>query len=86
MQIVLVGMKDLPPIKTRYQLTPEEVLAIRTNPPYHLNTLESAAYVNLCARKFREEYYQGRIRAAKIGSRLIFRRVDLDKYIEEAVS
>ena len=67
------------------KLAPEEVYAIRTNPPVLLNTLEAAAYIGISPRKFREEFYQGQIRGAKIGTRLIFRRVDLDNYIEGAL-
>ena len=69
----------------RYKLSPEEELALRANPPGILKSLESACVTTLSPRKFNDEVRLGKIPSAKIGSRRIFRLVDLQKYISEAI-
>jgi len=54
---------------------------IRSNPPVNMSLKEAALYLAVSERKLWDESSKGKIRAARIGSRLIFPRAELDRYI-----
>jgi excisionase family DNA binding protein len=57
-------------------------LDIRTNPPKIMNVAEAAMYVGISERYLRSLIADRNIKAARIGKRLVFRLVDLDRWIE----
>ncbi len=61
--------------------SPVDVAAIRSNPPVNMNLREAALYLGISARKLWDEAAHRRLRAARIGARLIFPRAELDRYL-----
>ena len=54
---------------------------IRQLTPANLNLAEAAAYVGVSVRKLWDEKNKSRIRCARIGRRLIFQKVELDRWL-----
>jgi len=63
----------------KYRLAAEKAAIIRTNPPVHLSCMEGAAYLGISPRKLRELITARRVKCARIGSKIIFRREHLDE-------
>lgn len=63
------------------ELTKEAAAQIRRNPPTNLNLAEAAAYVGVSSRKLWNEVTEKRLRAARVGRRLIFQKAELDLYL-----
>lgn len=59
-----------------------DIAALRANPPLNMSLAEAAAYVGVSARKLWEEASRRRVRVARVGSRLIFKRADIDRWLE----
>ncbi len=55
---------------------------IRSNPPVNMSLQEAAYYVGVSAYKLRTETIAGGIRPARIGRRLIFKRTELDRWLD----
>ena len=56
---------------------------IRSNPPRNMNVPEGAAYLGISQRKLHELIKARCIRVSRVGSRIILRAVELDKYLEK---
>lgn len=64
----------------RNYVSPDEV---RANPPRQLRTDEAARYVGVSERTLRSLVAERKIPFVRIRRRIIFRLVDLDRWIEE---
>ena len=64
------------------ELTEIQKEEIRRNPPHNLSLEHAAIYVGICVRKLWDEANAGRVRAARIGRRLIFKRAELDRWLD----
>lgn len=54
---------------------------LRSNPPTNMNLREAALYLGISPRKLWSEAADRRLKVARIGSRLIFTRTELDRYV-----
>jgi predicted DNA-binding transcriptional regulator AlpA len=65
-------------------LTPDRAEEIRRNPPINLNLAEAAAYLTISPRHLWDLVSQSTtlLRAARLGRRRVFTRVNLDRYLE----
>jgi excisionase family DNA binding protein len=55
---------------------------IRTNPPKLLSVAEASLYIGISERYLRSLVADRHIPTARIGKRIVFRLVDLDRWIE----
>jgi excisionase family DNA binding protein len=55
---------------------------IRTNPPKLLSVAEASNYIGISERYLRSLIADRNIPTARIGKRIVFRLVDLDRWIE----
>ncbi len=60
-------------------MSPKEV---RTNPPTLLSIKEASYYIGISERKLREMVYSGKIKAIRLGGRIILRRSHIDEELE----
>ncbi len=56
--------------------------AVRSSPPTNMNLNEAAIYLCVSAKTIRRETYSRSLKVARVGRRLIYRRCDLDRYLE----
>jgi excisionase family DNA binding protein len=63
------------------KLTESEAARIRLNPPTNLNLEEASAYVGVSTKTIRDEVKHKRLRVARLGRRLIFQKIELDRYL-----
>jgi excisionase family DNA binding protein len=56
--------------------------AVRSSPPTNMNLSEAAIYLCVSAKTIRRETYRRSLKVARVGRRLIYRRCDLDRYLE----
>lgn len=63
---------------SRYRLAADKAAVLRVNPPVNMNVMEAAAYVGVSPRKLRDLIQSGRLKCARLGSKLILRREYLD--------
>lgn len=54
---------------------------VTPTPPAHFKPKDAAAYLTISPRKLWEETNRGRVKAARIGRRLIYPRTELDRYV-----
>ncbi len=66
----------------RYRLPGDRATAIRSDPPAVMNLMEASAYLTCSPRKLREFVATHRIRHARVGAKIIFRRGWLDAFID----
>lgn len=59
-----------------------DTAALRTNPPVHMSLAEAAIYIGVSARTLWEEVSKRRVKVARVRSRLIFKRSELDRYVD----
>ena len=57
--------------------------SVRSNPPRLMNVAEASQYIGISDRFLRELIASKKIRAARIGKRVVLRLVDLDAWIEK---
>lgn len=62
-------------------LSKEEADKLRLAPPSNMSLPEAAAYLRVAASTLWELKNRGRVRCARIGKRLIFQRVELDRFL-----
>ena len=55
---------------------------LRSSPPKYMSVSEGAVYLTVSDRFLRNQIAERRIRFAKVGGRIVLRRVDLDLFIE----
>jgi excisionase family DNA binding protein len=65
----------------KYRLPADKAAIIRTNPPANLTVMEAGAYLCVSPRKIRELVAERRLKCARIGSRLVFKRSWLDELL-----
>jgi excisionase family DNA binding protein len=61
--------------------TPETPPSIRSNPPLVLRRDEAAEYLQISVRTLDAQAANGSIRCARIGSRCLYPRAELDRFI-----
>ena len=66
---------------SRHRLPTEKAAIIRTSPPAVMTLLEAAAYLSCSPRYLRDLIKSGKVRSARIGLKIIFRREWLDAVI-----
>ena len=59
---------------------------LRANPPRYMSVREGALYLTVSDRFLRDQIANRRIRFAKVGGRIVLRRVDLDLFIENRLT
>ena len=59
---------------------------LRASPPRYMSVREGALYLTVSDRFLRDQIANRRIRFAKVGGRIVLRRVDLDLFIENRLS
>lgn len=69
------------PTPTKYRLSEVKATAIRTNPPLNLTLQEAACYVACSPRKLRDLIAAGRVKSARVGSKIVIRRHWLDAFL-----
>ena len=69
-------------IRTHTKLPDERAERIRRDPPRIMDLNETAAYLGQSPRKTREDAKLGRIPMVKLGGRIRFRLVDIDRALE----
>ena len=57
--------------------------SLRTNPPKLLNVTEASTYIGVSQRTLRSWISERNIKVARIGGRVVLRRVDVDRLIEK---
>ena len=55
---------------------------IRMHPPANMSVKEACKYLIISERKLRDLIARGDVRHARLGSRIILRKLDLDAYLE----
>ncbi len=55
----------------------------RLSPRNIMNTVEASDYLRISTRKMRDLQLRGEVKHTLVGSRIIFRRDDLDRYAEK---
>ncbi len=68
-------MKNLPPL---------EAEKVRLNPPANMNLQEAAAYVGVHVDTLWEAKNKRLVRCARVGRRIIFQRVELDRWLSNS--
>ena len=56
--------------------------SIRSRPPQNLKVAECAEYIGISERYLRNLIAERKIKAVRIGSRVVLRLVDVDRFIE----
>lgn len=69
------------PAGAKYRLSPEKAALIRTSPPVNMSVFEGAAYLGISPRKLRDLIQTRKVRAARIGSKIVLRREYLDELV-----
>jgi len=62
----------------KYRLAPEKAERIRTSPPVVMTVMEAAAYLACSPRKLRDLIQTRKLKAARVGSKVVLRREWLD--------
>jgi excisionase family DNA binding protein len=70
--------------KSKYRLKAEQAASVRINPPHVMTIFEGAAYLCVSPCKLRNLIWAGRIKHARIGSKIVMRRESLDDFIRVA--
>jgi hypothetical protein len=62
---------------------PERAEKLRENPPANMNFAEAACYIGMSPRAFRDHVKCRRFSSIKIGKRIIFQRLQLDRDLQK---
>lgn len=74
---------DRRPIQRMKEPKPKlDAVQLRSSPPNHMSLGEAATYLGISDRKLWSEMQERKVRAARIGTRIIFKRADLDRYVD----
>jgi excisionase family DNA binding protein len=65
-----------------HTLTPAQTHDIQRNPPALLSALEAAAFLRISERTLRELVRLQRLKALRIGKRIVIRIADLNAFLE----
>lgn len=69
---------------TRYRLALDKADAIRRAPPVVMTLLEAAAYVACSPRQLRYLIHGRRVKCARVGNRVVFKRAWLDEFLDSS--
>jgi len=70
------------PTEKRYRLDPDKAAIIRTTPPVVMDVKEASAYLVCSPRKLRDLIAAHRVKAARVGAKIVIRREWLDAFLE----
>lgn len=70
--------------ESKYRLAADKAAMIRTAPPAIMSVAEAAAYLCISPRKLRDLLSAGRIRYARLGSKIILKKEYLDAAVQAA--
>jgi excisionase family DNA binding protein len=70
--------------ESRYLQKVALAASVRINPPHVMTVFEGAAYLCVSPCKLRHLIWAGRIKHARIGSKIVLRRESLDDFIRVA--
>ncbi len=56
--------------------------SLRVNPPKNLNVKEASQYIGISERFLRSLIAERKIRVVRIGNRVLFRLVDVDRWLQ----
>lgn len=72
------------------EYTEEQKQQIKTNPPINMSQQEAAIYVGISPRQMVKEAQgalrSGLLKCARFGSRKIYRKLDLDRWMDARIS
>ena len=70
------------------QIINEELTSyrVKTNPPFYMNPIEASTYTGISRRKLDIDTKKGFFKFIRLGGRIIYRREDIDKALEDLVS
>ena len=78
-----IGQNKPDPQEQPNKLSPEQVAAIRRDPPHDMSLLEAAAYIGCSPRKLRYDTKARLIPVIKLRGKLLFRRAALDEALRK---
>lgn len=62
--------------------TSSKSVSLRSSPPRQMNVPEAAAYISISQRYLRNLIAERKIPCVRVGSRVIFRLCDIDRWLE----
>ena len=68
--------------RREYRLAADKAAVVRTTPPLVMDLKEASAYLTCSPRKMREFVSTHRIKHARVGAKIVFRRAWLDAFID----
>ena len=81
----LTALANREPTVAKYRLDPARAATIRTAPPVVIDLKEARAYLVCSPRKLRDLIACRRVKSARVGAKIVIRRVWLDAFLGDPV-